>query len=161
MTADTEFSEQIFSRHEVLWLESLEHLAQKFSTCSKRQYAAVVLSPNNRVIGFGYNGAPSGLKHCIDGGCPRALQKDTPGAIYDNCVAQHAEAGALLWCDPAQRVGATIIVNGPPCMGCAKLIASSGVRRVVCAVKNEYLDWETVLDFLNACGVQVAQFPTV
>lgn len=142
-------------RHENQWLSVLPIMAEKFSTCAKRQYAAVVVAKNKRVIGFGYNGSPSGLPHCTDGFCPR-LHDDSPsGSNYDRCISQHAEAGALMWSDPGLRIGATLIVNGPPCMGCAKLIASSGISRLVCRGDSSYEQWPEVLNFLALTNIKV------
>lgn len=144
-------------RREKNWLKVLPTLAKQFSTCGKRQYSAVVLSPHGRVIGFGYNGSPPNMGHCTDGHCPRLHVDSASGSIYDNCIAQHAEANALLWTDPAQRTGATLIVNGPPCFGCAKQIASSGVARVVCASDPSYADWGNVQAFLRKANIQVVE----
>lgn len=151
-----------FLRHEIQWLKSLEVLAVNFSTCAKRQYAAVVLAPNKRVVGFGYNGSPPGMAHCTEGACPRLHQNAANGSIYDTCISQHAEAGALLWSDASLRINGTLIVNGPPCMGCAKLIASSGIKRLVFKQDSAYSDWQNVESFLDgagivAVGVNVAQ----
>lgn len=133
-------------------------LAPLFSTCSRRQYFAVVLGTDNRVVGVGYNGAPSGMKHCVDGGCPRGASMVKHGSSYDSpdgfCVAQHAEAGALLHSDPARRRNGTLIVNGPPCFECARLIASSGVGLVVHLHDDAY-DWKPVREFLIMAGVGV------
>lgn len=137
------------------WLHSLLHASKIFSTCAKRQYAAVVLTETGRVAGFGYNGSPPGYGHCVDGACPRFAEQTPNGASYDNCIAQHAEANALLWSDPSLRSGGTLIVNGPPCFGCAKMIASSGVKRVVCKKDDNYADWPKVRQFLQNCGIEV------
>lgn len=142
-------------RHESKWLESCDYLAHKFSTCAKRQYFAVIVSPNKRVVGMGYNGSPPGMAHCVDGACPRLAQGSSSGSSYDNCISQHAEQGALLWSDPALRQGSTLIVNGPPCMGCAKLIASSGVSRIVHYNDASYENWPQVLEFLQMAGLTV------
>ena len=141
--------------HEKKWLTALDGMAKIFSTCAKRQYASVVLAPNKRVIGFGYNGSPPGMGHCVDGHCPRLHENSASGSNYDTCIAQHAEAGALLWSDPAQRNGSTLIVNGPPCMGCAKLIASSGISRVVCIEDESYKQWTEVKNFLYTANIEV------
>lgn len=145
--------------HELKWLTSCRLLAPVFSTCSRRQYFAVVLAPNKRVAGIGYNGAPAGMTHCVDGGCPRGRSSVSHGSSYDSedgfCIAQHAEAGALLWSDPAVRRDGTIIVNGPPCFECARLIVSSGVRRVVHLTDVAYGEWPRVERFLIDAGVEV------
>lgn len=142
-------------RHESQWLEACDRLAPLFSTCAKRQYFSVLLSVNKRVIGTGYNGSPPGMEHCVDGACPRLYEDSLPGSSYDNCISQHAEQGALLWSDPALRQGSTLIVNGPPCMGCAKLIASSGVTKVVCRIDKRYQHWDKVVVFLQKAGIVV------
>lgn len=143
----------IVQRHEKQWLDSLDVIAMNFSTCLKRRYAAVVLAPNKRLVGFGYNGSPPGMAHCEDGACPRLSDNSENGSNYDRCISQHAEAGALLWSDASLRIGGTIIVNGPPCMGCAKLIASSGIKRLVFKHDSAYMDWVNVNDFLTAAGI--------
>lgn len=109
--------------------------AKIFSTCSKAQYMAIVVGTDGRVLGTGYNGAPPNVKHCIDGGCPRAINNVPSGTPYDYgdglCVATHAEPNALMHSDRSARMGGTLYVNGVPCFGCSKLIASSGLSRVV------------------------------
>lgn len=143
--------------HEIKWLKACEILAPMFSTCAKRQYFAVVLAPNKRVAGIGYNGSPPGMAHCVDGACPRLHQNSANGSSYDNCIAQHAEQGALLWSDPSLRQGGTLIVNGPPCMGCAKLIASSGISRVVYLKDYSYENWPAVEAFLSEAGITAVE----
>lgn len=143
--------------HEIKWIQATKSLASIFSTCAKKKYAAVIIADNKRVVGFGYNGSPPGMGHCEDGACPR-LHSDSPsGSQYDNCIAQHAEAGALLWSDISERQGGTLIVNGPPCMNCAKLIASSGISRVVCLVDKSYKDFPSVKRFLQEAKIQLIE----
>ena len=117
-----------------------------------------MIGQDNRVVGVGYNGSPPGMTHCIDGGCPRASANVAHGSSYDApegfCIAQHAEAGALLYSDPTRRRGGTLIVNGPPCFECARLIASSGIECVVHLIDDDY-DWWPVRDFLVAAKVSV------
>ena len=148
-------------RHERNWLIACHTLAPIFSTGSRRQYFSVVLAPNKRVAGIGYNGGPPGTVHCVDGGCPHATDGSTPGLSYDNCIAQHAEAGALLWSDASMRQGGTLIVNGPPCFGCAKLIASSGISKVVCSTDAAYTEFGDVVMFLMRAGVTVVTVDSV
>lgn len=146
------------SRNEKQWMEACTKLAPIFSTCSKRQYCAVIIATNKRVAGFGYNGSPASMPHCSDGACPRLFDNSPNGSTYDNCISQHAEAGALLWSDQSMRIGGTIIVNGPPCMGCAKLIASSGLKKLVCSVDDDYNQWPEVKNFLVSAGIEVEEY---
>lgn len=126
-----------------------------FSTCGKRQYYSMILAENGRVVGTGYNGGPSGMPHCNEGGCPRLQANSQSGSSYDNCIAIHAEENALLWSDPAMRAGGTLYVNGPPCFGCAKKIANSGVKRLVHIEDPSYVAWNDIRVFLQTAGVEV------
>ena len=109
--------------------------AKIFSTCGKRQYAAVITDERNRIVGMGYNGGPSGTKHCEDGGCPRLQEGSKPGSNYDNCIAIHAEQNAFL---NSVGDGKSIYVNGPPCYTCAKIIVNSTCSRVVHVIDPNY-----------------------
>lgn len=141
--------------HELKWLKSCDLLSRIFSTCSKRQYFSVIVADNKRILSQGYNGSPPGYPHCDQGNCARAIENSPSGSNYDNCVANHAEANALLWCDPHQRQGATLIINGTPCLSCAKLISGSGIRRVVGYEDNTYAEIELVKSFLDANNIEL------
>ena len=56
------------------------------STC-KRAAVGAVITRNNRILATGYNGAPEGMRHCLDEGC----------AVRDgHCIrAVHAEINAI------------------------------------------------------------------
>lgn len=140
------------------WLMGLDALAQIFSTCSKRKYASVILTPAGRLAGFGYNGSPPNHPHCDMGHCPRLLEGSANGSSYDNCIANHAEANALLWSDISTRQGGTLIVNGPPCFSCCKLIASSGIAKVVHYSDPSYAQWPDCVDFLLTSSIEIVTY---
>lgn len=83
-------------------------------------------------------------------------------ASYANCPSLHAEANALSVCDRVQRELGTIYVTSIPCMDCAKLIANSGLTRLVYRLtprgkaREDRLD-ESPLAFLANCGIKVKQ----
>ena len=116
---------------------------------------AIIVATDGRIVGTGYNGSPPNTPNCTDGGCPRAQQDVPHGSTYANCVACHAEANALLYSDRRDRRSATLYVSGPPCWDCAKLIASSGISRVVCYTDSAYADWPRVRRFLYDADIQV------
>jgi dCMP deaminase len=126
------------------WLKACELLAPTFSTCERRQYVAFLIDATGRVAGFGYNGSPPSQPHCADAPCPRLDSKVAHGSRYDTdagrCIAVHAEANALLYAETSRRAGGTMYVNGPPCADCAKLMAASGVMRVVHLRDDSYPD---------------------
>lgn len=99
------------------------------SDCERSKVGAVVVGPDRRVRATGYNGAPAGKPGCAT--CPRRTSGVEPGTDYANCVAVHAEANALLYCDRADLIDATIYVTRKPCSDCTKLIDGAGVARVV------------------------------
>lgn len=131
----------------------LARTASTRATCSRRKHGAVIVQ-GRRIVSTGYNGGPSGMTHCIDGGCPRAESAAPQGHDYDACIAIHAEANALLFSGPDERDGAALYCTGAPCFGCAKLIANSGVDEVV-AAGGRYDGWDHVRDFLLESGVRV------
>lgn len=102
--------------------------------CTRRQVGAVIVDADHRILSTGYNGAPSGKPGCLSfGACPRGRKDyDEVKALsaYDDCIAIHAEANALLYARTS-LVGATIYVTCKPCNDCAKLIAGSGIVRTV------------------------------
>ena len=130
--------------------------ARIFSTCAKKQYAAVLIDDNNHIVSVGYNGGPRGFEHCKDGGCPRLHENSQAGSNYDNCIAIHAEANALLHSDYSSRAK-KMYINGPPCFSCAKLIANSTVDTVYCLSDQSYKEWSKVKKFLSECSVEVLE----
>lgn len=139
-------------RKDIQYMKLCVSASMIFSTCSKKQYCAVLVDDNNHVIGFGYNGGPKGFTHCKDGGCPRAIEGSANGSSYDNCISTHAEANALLHTDYSSSPK-KMYINGPPCFGCAKLIANSTVSHVYYIHSDEYLQWQMIESFLHKAGV--------
>lgn len=117
------------AKHPADWDTYFLDLARQAATrssCTQQKHGAVIVS-NRHVRSTGYNGTPSGHPNCDQGGCPRGRD----GSGDRPCLGLHAEANAILYADPDQREGATLYATAPPCLECAKLIASSGLREVV------------------------------
>lgn len=120
------------------------------------------MSADNSTTWVGYNGPPAGFKHdnkdCRSW-CPRAQFTGRYSPTYDDCPAIHAEANALLKFDRTIGVGSWIYVNSDMCMGCAKLVANSGIRGVVVAqdptTDSSHRSPNRVYDFLRHCGLEV------
>ena len=123
------------------------------SNCSRRKVGAVVVQ-NRHIRSTGYNGPPAGYGHCDAGFCPRAQTESAMSFGYDNCVALHGEANALLFASPQDREGATLYTSAAPCFSCAKLIANSGIAEVV-AGGGRYEGWDETRRFLLDCKVRV------
>lgn len=141
------------------WMQLCIAGAQIFSTCAKRQYFSFIINPQNIVVGQGYNGVPTGMVHCADGGCPRFANNVPSGTPYDSgpglCYSGHAEQNALARANALELHHSTLYVNGLPCLTCAKQMASAGIRRVVFLSEEGRLDWTTTKKFLLDLGIQV------
>lgn len=98
------------------------------STCLSRQTGAIIVS-DNRIIGTGYNGPPSGHKHCIT--CPRK----TTGKDLDMCPAIHAETNAIMEALKTQGkhtfLNSCIYTITQPCISCLKLIINCNIKKIV------------------------------
>lgn len=148
MSASTTNLGPAASEKDIKYLRWADAGAEIFSTCSKGQYLAIVVDRFGIVAATGYNGAPSGMIHCADGGCPRATVQHQGGS-YSDCVSIHAEANALLRVSRQDCEGATIYVTGLPCWDCAKLIVGSGIRRIVHKSGRRPIDFDQVQGFLE------------
>lgn len=142
------------------WMKVADAMAAR-SKCTNRQVGAVVVDRDNRPVSVGYNGAPAGYEtptgSCADF-CPRSRVNNTfRGTDYGNCVSVHAEANALIFADRRDYVGGTIYVTNPCCWECAKIVANSGVARVVVrrGHVDAHADTDTPITFMRTCGLQV------
>ena len=135
------------------WLQVAQVIAER-SLCTRRKVGAVIVTADNRPVSTGYNGPPAGLKFNspCSGFCPRVNNKTED---YDNCVAVHAEANALLFASRAQYDGGTIYINHICCYSCAKLIANSGLARVVIQFENSSRDISKAQALLTSSGLEV------
>jgi dCMP deaminase len=128
----------------------------KRSHCVKLQVGAV-LAKETRIISIGYNGPPAGTYNCDEQwpevGCPRA-------AAGGCSLALHAEQNAILYAlhNQASVAGATLYVTLSPCLPCARIIFTAGIKKVIyvhsySAYKG--LDKEEGVEFLKEFGVEV------
>lgn len=143
------------------WMRIAQTIGQR-SKCTNRKVGAVIVDQNNRPISMGYNGAPANYKsaEACSEFCPRSVNSNNEvnrGASYFNCVSVHAEANALVFADRSQYKGGTIYVTNPCCWECSKLLANSGLLRVVIrqSLEDSHADVDTPVSFLQSCGLQV------
>lgn len=130
------------------------------SLCDRRQVGAVIVTSDNRVASFSYNGPPKGMQvegSCINW-CPRAKSQST-SADYSSCPAVHAEANAIIRADYKDIAGGTIYVTSAMCINCAKIIANSGLHKVIHVVgpNDEYRHPDDVEKFLQDSGLTTAR----
>ena len=73
----------------------ITHLVARRSTCLRRQVGAVLVKDKN-ILATGYNGAPSGVAHCLDVGCLREKLGIPSGERHELCRGLHAEQNAII-----------------------------------------------------------------
>jgi len=113
-------------------------IAKLRSNCLTRHIGAVIVK-DNRQIATGYNGTPSGIKNCFEGGCPRCAARIRgemkSGEGLDRCLCTHAEANAIMQCalfgNAGSTKGTTLYSTFAPCIECSKMAISIGVKRIV------------------------------
>jgi dCMP deaminase len=143
---------------EDIYMELAEKLALR-SHCVKAQVGAV-LTKDTRIISLGYNGPPAGTHNCDEEwpkeGCPR----DSKGSCS---LALHAEQNAILYAakNNFSIEGSTLFVTLSPCIACARVIYSVGIRKVY--YKHSYAKFKGIasdegVDFLKKFGVDVIEY---
>jgi dCMP deaminase len=102
------------------------------STCVRRQVGAVIVK-DKKILATGYNGAPSGLPHCLEVGCLRDEMGIPSGERHELCRGLHAEQNAIIQAayHGVSINGATLYCTNLPCIICTKMLINSGITRVV------------------------------
>ena len=113
----------------------MAQLVATWSSCFRdgRQVGAVI-TKNKRILTTGYNGAPAGVKSCVEKGeCMRDKLKIQSGTRAELCYAVHAEQNAIIQAAKlgVSVEGATLYCTHQPCSICAKMIVNSGIARVM------------------------------
>lgn len=136
-----------------VWMLMAEAAARR-SKCVRSQVGCVIVSDDSRIVSTGYNGPPAGYGLASDlpcnNWCKRAQMDAEPGTAYTNCPSIHAEANALLHAARHEIIMATMFTTRHPCFECAKLIANSGIARVVYQESEDRAE-----DFYHARGLLV------
>ncbi len=93
-----------------------------------------ILVLDNHIVATGYNGTPSGLTNCDEGGCERCANREKypSGEAYDLCICVHAEQNALLMAARfgIKVAGAVCYSTMRPCFGCTKELLQAKIRAV-------------------------------
>jgi dCMP deaminase len=131
-------------------------LVAQRATCMRRKVGAVIVK-NKRMLATGYNGAPSGMEHCLEIGCLRDRLKIPSGQRHELCRGLHAEQNAII---QASLYGisvkdGTIYITNQPCVICAKMLINAGISEIVIA--GNYPD-AMAMEFLKEAGLKVRKF---
>ena len=132
----------------------MARLVSGWASCNRRKVGAVIVK-DKRVMTTGYNGAPAGIRTCVERGeCLRQKMGIPSGQRHKLCYAVHAEQNAII---QAAKLGisissATLYCTHQPCILCAKMIVNSGITRVVYG--EGYPD-EFSMEIFDEAGVDV------
>jgi dCMP deaminase len=137
----------------------------------KRLKVGAVLSKDGRILATGYNGTISGLENrCEDSiwkckfcgfesankidRCPTCNLEHIEEILTTSDFVLHAEQNVITFSakNGISTKGCTLYITHSPCKQCSKIIAQSGIKRVV--YETEYRDRDGV-EFLEKVGVEV------
>ena len=123
------------------------------STCRRHHVGAVAVK-DKHILSTGYNGAPSGLKDCLELGCLRDELNIPSGTRHEICRGIHAEQNVIIQASlhGVSIEGSTIYATHTPCILCAKMLANARIKRFVSFGK--YNDG-AFIDLFKEAGIQV------
>jgi len=107
-------------------------LVARRSTCRRRAVGALLVR-DRRILATGYNGAPTGMHHCLDIGCLREQLGIPSGERHELCRGLHSEQNALIQAalHGVSVKGATLYCTNHPCIICAKMLINGGIIKVI------------------------------
>lgn len=110
----------------------ITRLVAKRSTCLRRQVGAVLVM-DKRILATGYNGAPSGLAHCLDVGCLREKRQIPSGERHELCRGLHAEQNVIIQAafHGIRIQGSTLYCTDLPCVICTKMLINAGIKEII------------------------------
>lgn len=131
----------------------IARLVASRSTCLRRQVGAVMVKDKN-ILTTGYNGTPSGIRHCAEVGCLRQQLGVPSGERHELCRGLHAEQNAIIQAAKhgINIDGATLYCTNSPCSICSKMLINAGIREIV--YLEGYPDTLSV-EMLREAGIQL------
>jgi dCMP deaminase len=138
-------------KHIKLFMDIANTISQ-MSVANKLKVGSVIVK-NSNIIGFGWNGTPSGW----DNTCDDPVQtQDGDYVLKTRPEVIHSESNAILKVarSTESTVGATMFCTHSPCLDCAKLIFQSGINTLY--YRNQYRSTDGI-EFLKKSNVEVVQ----
>ena len=143
---------------DVRFMEMADLISSWASCYQENRKIGAVIVKNKRIMTTGYNGAPAGVKTCVERkSCLRRELNIPSGTRQEICYAIHAEENAII---QAAKLGvsidgATLYCTHQPCSVCAKMIINAGIVRVV--YREGYPD-DFARQLLSEAGVALERF---
>ena len=134
---------------------NITNLVAERSTCTRRAVGAVLVK-EKRILSTGYNGAPTGLKHCLEVGCLREELGVVSGQMHELCRGIHAEQNAIIQAayHGVSVNGAVIYCTNQPCSICARMIINAGIQKIY--YQSGYAD-SLAKELLGEAGIELKQ----
>ena len=131
-------------------------LVAQRSTCTRRMVGAVIVK-DKRILTTGYNGAPTGIRHCLEVGCLRETMNIPSGERHELCRGIHAEQNAIIQAayHGVSVKDASLYCTNQPCAICAKMIINAGIKRIY--YRSGYAD-ALAQEMLSEAGVELIQY---
>ncbi len=125
------------------------------STCRRHHVGAVAVK-DKHILATGYNGAPAGLKDCLELGCLRDELGIPSGTRQEICRGIHAEQNVIIQASlhGVSLEGATIYATHSPCILCAKMLVNAKIKRFV--TFGSYAD-DSFLGLFREAGIDFQQ----
>ena len=127
------------------------------STCIKRNVGAVLVK-DSHIIATGYNGTPSGFKHCNSETCVRQNLKS--GEKPELCRGVHSEINCIVQAaihGTSIKGDTTLYSTVFPCMNCLKLMINAGIKKLV--YKEDYnMENKVKEELVNESGLIIEKF---
>ncbi|MEK6606773.1 MAG: cytidine/deoxycytidylate deaminase family protein [Myxococcota bacterium] len=128
---------------------NIAHAVSTRATCDRKHVGCVIVR-DKTILSTGYNGSIRGMPHCSE-----------VGHLMENghCVATiHAEANAIIQAakNGVQVEDATLYVTASPCWICFKMVANSGVKRVIFG---EFYRDDRIFDVAKRLGIELTHLP--
>ena len=137
---------------------SIAVLVAQRSTCIRRKVGAVIVK-DKRILTTGYNGVPTGVKHCLERGCLREERSVPSGERHELCRGLHAEQNAIIQAaiHGVSIKGAHIYCTHMPCILCVKMLINAGIERIFYV---EGYNDPLAQELLNEVGIETILIPS-
>jgi dCMP deaminase len=135
----------------------IAHLVAERSTCTRRKVGALAVR-DKRILATGYNGAPSGISHCLDVGCLREQMSVPSGQRHEICRGLHAEQNVIIQAavHGVSVAGAEIYCTTQPCLICTKMLINCKVSAIYFA--QGYPD-DLSMDMIREAEIPIERLP--
>lgn len=138
------------------WFTEMALVVSKRSTCQHTSQGSVLVDGNGFVVSLGYNGSPSGLRHC-EPDAEKGKSK-TMCAKHNQCMCIHSELNAIINAARHASLNQQLVLytTSFPCCSCMKAVIQAGVKKIVFV--EDYLD-EFSKQLADEAGLELLHVP--